>query len=152
MTRIRVTVVGNVGTDVTHNITERGGPHAKFTLASTHRYFDRKREAWANGDTSWFTVHCWRDLADHVASSVAKGDPVIVTGVLQVRNWETDNGTGKTVLIDAETVGHDLTRGVSVFQRRARGTWSAPTRDGEPARPAVQSAPGAEPPAVEGAA
>jgi single-strand DNA-binding protein len=122
---IEVTVVGNVASDVSHKETEGGPPVAWFRLASSTRYYDRRREQWADGDTSWFTVYCRRELADHVASSVAKGEPVVVTGRVRIREWERDGRKGTTVGIEARTVGHDLCRGTSAFQRRSRGPAAA---------------------------
>jgi single-strand DNA-binding protein len=35
---------------------------------------------------------CWRDLAENVALSLSKGMRVVVTGRLEQRSWETEEG------------------------------------------------------------
>lgn len=128
MNDIEITVVGNVASEITHRPSGDAGPaSAWFRLASSTRFFDRRQDRWTDGDTSWFTVYCRRDLADHVMSSLTKGEPVIVTGRVRIRDWERDGRKGTTVGIEARTVGHDLSRGTAAFQRQARGA-SAPAR------------------------
>ncbi len=128
MNDVIVTVTGNVCHDVRHVVTEQGTHIASFRLASTPRRFDRHEGRWVDGETNYLTVTCWRHLAENVASSLGKGDPVIVVGRLQVRNWERDGMRGRSVEIDATAVGHDLTRGTSAFRRVNR--FLARDRDG----------------------
>ena len=40
----------------------------------------RTKSGWADGNTTWIEVSCFRLLAEHVAASVRKGDPVVVVG------------------------------------------------------------------------
>ena len=47
---------------------------------------------WADVDTLFVTVVCWRQLAENVAASCAKGDPVMVSGRLRIRQWSADDG------------------------------------------------------------
>ncbi len=117
MNDITVTVIGTVGTDVRYTPGEKGA-RVNFRLASTARYFNRSTDSWTDGPTTWLDVVCWRRLADHVESSIAKGDPVIVCGRLRVRQWENERGNGQSVEITATTVGHDLNRGTSAFSRQ----------------------------------
>jgi single-strand DNA-binding protein len=113
-----VTVMGNVASRPRSALTKSGHPVTSFRLASTPRRFDRARGVWADGPTSWFTVTCWRSLAEHVASSVGVGDPVVVHGRMQVKDYTRGDGTGGTsVELDASSVGHDLTRGTSMFKK-----------------------------------
>ena len=117
---IDVTVVGNVISDVRHLVTPSGVPVASFRVASTSRRFDRDRGRWVDGDVTFFTVNCWRGLANNVAVSVSKGDPVMVIGRLRTRDWERGERRGTSVEIEAASVGHDLGRGVSTFDRARR--------------------------------
>lgn len=115
-----VTFQGWVGTDVTRKETPRDGTVANFRVGSTPRY--RKRNGdWVDGRTSWFSVSCWRTLADHVAESVKKGDPVVVHGKLRADVWEREDGQSSvTYVVEAQYVGHDLNRGTSAFLRSVR--------------------------------
>ena len=117
---IEVTVVGNVVTDVRHVVTNRGIPVASFRLASTSRRFDRESGRWVDGDVTFFTINCWRQLADNVGASLTKGQPVVVIGRLRTRDWERGDKRGTSVEIDALAVGHDLCRGISQFERVRR--------------------------------
>ncbi|MEY9968628.1 single-strand DNA-binding protein [Streptacidiphilus sp. MAP12-16] len=118
-----VTLVGHVVSEVKYATTVGGVPVASFRLAATDRRFDRQRQIWVDGDTSFFTVWSWRWLAENVLSSVGRGDPLLVTGRMRVREW--DNGEGRAVGVAAEieatAIGHDLSRGTSAFRRAVRG-------------------------------
>ena len=54
---------------------------------------------------------------------------MVVGGRLRVRDWERDGRKGTTVVIDARTVGHDLSRGTAAFKRHIRGTPATPVTD-----------------------
>ncbi|MEV0193814.1 single-stranded DNA-binding protein [Kitasatospora purpeofusca] len=115
MNGTQVTVIGNVATEVTYALTPGGVPVANFRLASTERRFDRAREVWVDGETQWLTVTAWRSLAGHLIDSLAKGDPVVVSGRLRVREWAEGESKRSRVEIDARSVGHDLSRGTARF-------------------------------------
>ncbi|GAA3175802.1 MULTISPECIES: single-stranded DNA-binding protein [Streptomyces] len=116
-----VTLVGNAATAVEHRTTPTGVPVVRFRLAATPRRWDRARERWTDGDTSFFTVKAWRALADHVAASVTVGEPLLVQGRLRVREGEqpADRGGQRWIAAEVEAVaiGHDLTRGTAAFRR-----------------------------------
>lgn len=112
-----ITATGIVGTIPRHIHTPEGLAIASFRLASTQRRYDRAAAAWADGETNWYTVSAYRQLADNLAESLAKGDRVIVTGRLKVRQWQAGEKTGLAVEIDAEAVGHDLLWGRTSFTK-----------------------------------
>ncbi|GLW69556.1 hypothetical protein Kpho02_18550 [Kitasatospora phosalacinea] len=112
-----VTMVGNAASGVTYRETPGGVSVANFRLAARERRYDRERGDWADGETTWVTVVAWRRLAVNVVSSVNKGDPLLVSGRLRVREWEQDGNRRVEVEIDARAVGHDLARGTSAFRR-----------------------------------
>ena len=110
-----VTIVGNVATEPQLKIVGGDIPRCSFRLACSTRR--RDGDEWVDGPTSWYTVTAWRWLAENVSLSVFRGDPVVVTGRLQVREWSTDERSGTSVEIDAATIGHDMQRGKSRFTR-----------------------------------
>lgn len=136
----QVTVIGNVATEVTYALTPGGVPVANFRLASTERRFDRAREAWVDGETQWLTVTAWRSLAGHLVDSLAKGDPVVVSGRLRVREWAEGEAKRSRVEIDARSVGHDLSRGTARFSWAPGGRGGAPEEAGGGAGPAFGEA------------
>ena len=113
----QITVAGLVATTPRHLVTQDGLPITSYRLASSHRKFDRATNKWVDGETNWFTVTAFRQLAINAAGSVSKGDRVVVTGKLRVRDWDNGERAGTSVEIEAEGMGHDLTWGSSVFTR-----------------------------------
>jgi single-strand DNA-binding protein len=112
-----VTVTGLVATPPRHVVTAEGLPITTFRLASTQRRFDRKESKWVDSDTNWFTVTAFRHLAQNIAGSIAKGQRVVVTGRLRIRDWTNGETHGRSVEIDAEALGHDLSWGTATFVR-----------------------------------
>ena len=110
-----VTLHGWVGGDV---VLRKANGYSVLDLrvASTARF--KRRGDWVEGDTTWYTVTVWRQLAENILRSVHSGDPVIVHGRLRTENFTRTNGDpGSKLVIDAALVGHDLSRGVTRFTR-----------------------------------
>ena len=140
MNEIYLTVTGNVASRPRAALTNGGHSVTSFRLASTPRRYDKARNEWKDGPTAWFSVTCWRSLADHAASSLNLGDPVVVHGRLNVREYTRGDGTAGTSLdVDAQAVGHDLTRGTSAFRRRSSQSAHAAEQDARAAQPAERS-------------
>ncbi len=112
-----ITLTGLVATSPRHIVTSEGLTITSFRLASNQRRFDRTQNAWVDGDTNWYTITAFRQLGTHVATSVEKGQRVIVTGRVRIRDWESGEKSGTTIEIDAESIGHDLTWGRATFTR-----------------------------------
>jgi single-strand DNA-binding protein len=112
-----ITVSGLVATTPRHLVTQDGLPITSFRLASSQRRFDRSQNRWVDGETNWYTVTAFRQLAINAAGSVSKGDRILVGGKLRVRDWDNGERAGTSVEIEAESLGHDLTWGSSVFTR-----------------------------------
>ncbi len=118
--RSTVTLFGNVVSDVVLRSTS-GGAVAGFRMAVTESWWDKRAERWAER-VAYLQVSAWRQLGEHVADSLAKGQPVIVVGKLRQREYDDRDGVHRSVIeIDADAVGHDLTRGRASFVRRPRG-------------------------------
>ena len=117
-----ITLTGLVATTPRHLTTSEGLAITSFRLASSQRRFDRAANRWVDGDTNWYTVSSFRALAENAAISVSKGDRVIVTGKLRIRDWENTDRSGTTVEIEAEALGHDLTWGIASYTRNSSST------------------------------
>lgn len=127
-----VTVVGWVGSDLrSYHLDGLGGvPYAQFRLASTRRVVDRENGGFRDGPTLWFTVKAWRTTATNLAASLRKGDPVVVVGRLAQSEWVAQDGAPRSELVlEALSVGHDLTFGTAQFRRSLGG---GRRRDDEP--------------------
>lgn len=117
-----VTITGNIGNDPTYNTTRAGDAVVNFRVGSSSGYWNRSTGAWVDDGTSWFAVSAFRNLAEHAKGSLHRGDPVIVTGALKVKEWENDGRRGTSADIVADAIGHDLSQGTSAFVRRPKAT------------------------------
>jgi single-strand DNA-binding protein len=91
MADTHVTITGNLTDDPELKFTPNGAAVANFRVAVTARV--RDGETWRDGDTSYFRVNCWRQLAEHVTDSLSKGDRAVILGRLRSRSWETPKVT-----------------------------------------------------------
>ncbi|WP_339619962.1 single-stranded DNA-binding protein [uncultured Salinibacterium sp.] len=112
-----ITVSGLVATTPRHIVTSEGLPITSFRLASTQRRFDRSNQRWVDGETNWYTVTAFRQLAINSATSIGKGDRVVLAGRLRIREWENADRSGTNIEIEADSLGHDLMWGTAQFSR-----------------------------------
>jgi single-strand DNA-binding protein len=120
MTEINVSLNGNVVSEPVMIPTKSGVAMCSLRVAVNSRKFDKATQIWLDGDTTYFSVISWRNLAENVEASLKKGDPVVVVGKLRVREWTKDEKSGTSVEIEASSIGHDLSRGKSEFTRVSR--------------------------------
>jgi single-strand DNA-binding protein len=119
MADTHVTITGNLTDDPELRYTPNGTEVANFRLAVTARVKDG--DSWRDGDTSFFRVNVWRQLAEHVTESLSKGDRAVVIGRLKSRSWETPEGDKRSgVEIEADEVAPSLRWAVAKPQRAAR--------------------------------
>jgi len=116
-----LTLTGLVATTPRHIVTTEGLAITSFRLASQQRKYDRSNNSWADGETNWYTVTAFRDLAVNASQSLNKGDRIVTSGRVKVRDWTTDDRTGTSVEVEAEALGHDLFWGTSQYKKVARG-------------------------------
>jgi single-strand DNA-binding protein len=139
MTETVIHVVGNIGTDIDHRELPNGNHRSRFRLAATPRHYDRAQHTYVDGITNWLSVQCWRSLALNVARSLHRGDQVVVVGKLRTHEWVKDGVRSSRFVLEATAVGHDLSRGVSIFTKLAPPRESFPD-DSEPVMQAAQGA------------
>ena len=112
-----ITLTGIVGSDPRHHVTNQGLAITSFRFASRHRYFDRVKGAWEDGETNWYTVSAFRQLAVNTSLSVRKGERLVVRGRLRQREWNNGTKSGTSVEIEADSIGHDLSWCVTTYGR-----------------------------------
>ena len=121
----QLVLVGNLTDAPELRFTPQGTAVAGFRLAVTPRL--RDGDGWRDGETSFFRVNVWRDLAEHVAESLSKGDRVLVVGRLKLRSWETPEGEKRSVTeLEADEVGASL-KFATAKPQRARAAAEATT-------------------------
>lgn len=133
MNGIPINLQGNVVRDPELRVTPRGDHVVNLTVACNPSHYDKVSGRWVDDPPSFFHVSCWHALADNVHTSVGKGDPVLVSGVLKQRKHVRADGSSVTYTdVEARVIGHDLSRGVAQFERRRRESAQAAVRTPEP--------------------
>jgi single-strand DNA-binding protein len=103
-----VTVVGNATRDPALRFTNSGQAVATFGLAVNRRWQNRQTQEWEES-VSFFDITCWAQLAENVAVSGQTGSRVLVTGRLDQRSWETQDGEKRSKIeVIADEVGPSL--------------------------------------------
>lgn len=112
-----ISVTGVIATEPRSITTSEGLAICSFRVASPQRHFNKTNNEWVEGETNWFTVSAFRQLAEHATASLHKGERIVVRGRLKLRQWERDEKSGVSVEIEADALGHDLRWGRSEFSR-----------------------------------
>lgn len=115
-TRIPVSIHGNLVADPELTYGESGIAHAKLRVAVNQR-FQAADGTWRDGIPVFHNVSAFRVLAENVARSMRKGDPVTVTGDLEFRSYEKDGAQHEARRIVAEVIGPDLRFGTTSYER-----------------------------------
>tara|TARA_R110000824_G_C14747399_1_gene628155 strand:+ start:137 stop:541 length:405 start_codon:yes stop_codon:yes gene_type:complete len=127
-----VTISGNLTRDPELRYTASGIAVTEFGVA----WNSKDKEG--NESVSFFDVTCWRDLAEHVAESLGKGNRVIVFGRLDQNTWETKDGDKRSkVRVMADDVAPSLRWATANVEKassgRGTGAMGAPVPpEGEP--------------------
>ena len=124
----QVILVGNLTDDPELRFTPNGAAVANFRLAVTPRV--REGDSWKDGETSFFRINVWRQMAENVAESMTKGSRAVVVGRLRTRSWETPEGEKRSKIeIEAEEVAPSLKWATAKVERQGRGAgqsdWSS---------------------------
>jgi single-strand DNA-binding protein len=131
-----MTIVGNVVDTPRMRLTKSGHAVTNLRVASTSRRFDREHQRWIDNATLFVNVTCWRAMAENVALSVHKGQPVVVCGRYYSREYEINETVRVSYELEANAIGHDLSRGSSEFRKTIRPSTAATVEvddDGIPA-------------------
>jgi single-strand DNA-binding protein len=126
-----VTVVGNITRDPELRYTTGGRAVTSFGLAVNRRY--QVNNEWQE-QTSFFDVVAWAQLGENAASSLNKGARVIVSGRLEQRSWETQDGEKRSKIeIVADEIGPSLRWATAQVARTDRTGGQGGDRAGAPA-------------------
>ena len=85
------TIIGYVGKAPTVKNMPGGNMKARFSVATTRKWQDKKTSEWEER-TEWHTVEAWGYLAERVERDLKKGSPVYVQGSTETQRW-TDTAT-----------------------------------------------------------
>lgn len=118
-----ITIIGNLTADPELRFTNSGVPVASFTVASTPSYFDKQAGEFKDGDPLFMRCSVWREQAENVSESLAKGSRVVVSGRLKPVEWQ-DKKTGEKrtgIELVADEVAASLKYHTAQLTKRARG-------------------------------
>jgi len=125
-------LTGNLTRDPEIRYTREGQATTGFGLAVNRRWQDRESREWEES-TSFFDVVCWRELAENAALSLTKGMRVVVTGRLEQRTWETEEGERRSkVEIVADDLGASLRFATVEAHRNERAVGADPDPAADP--------------------
>ncbi|NMM97346.1 single-stranded DNA-binding protein [Bifidobacterium olomucense] len=115
-----VTVTGFVASDLV-----KGGKGdftvLTFRMGSTRSRLNPNTRQWEEFGTAWLTVKAFRSLANNALQSIRRGDRIIVVGVLNTEQWNTEQGELRSrTILEATNIGHDLTFGTTNLTKTQR--------------------------------
>lgn len=99
-----VTIIGNLTRDPELRFTPSGQATASFGVAVNRSWQNRQTQEWQE-QTSFFDVVCWAALAENAAQSLTRGTRVVVSGRLEQRSWENQEGEKRSKI---EIVADDV--------------------------------------------
>ena len=113
-----ITLVGNLTKDPELRFTGGGRAVASFGLAVSRRY--QVNNEWQE-QTSFFNVVAWGTLGENAAASLQKGNRIVVTGRLEQRSYETQDGDKRSVVeVVADELGPSLRWARAEIERTQR--------------------------------
>lgn len=140
-----ITLIGNLTADPELRFTPSGKAVADFTVANTPRKFDKQRGEYVEGESMFLRCSAWKQLAENVAGTLAKGSRVIVQGKLKARSFEDKDGNRRTVFeVDVFEVGPSLRFATANVQRNQpqqaqQSQWTQPQQQAQqPQQPTQQ--------------
>lgn len=94
-------LIGNLTKDVELRTTQNGIANCAFTLAVNRRFKNAQGET----ETDFFNIVAWRQLAELCAKYLSKGRKCAVTGSIQNRSYQAQDGAKRYITeIIAENV------------------------------------------------
>jgi single-strand DNA-binding protein len=119
-----ITVVGNVTRDPELKFLNSGQAALKLSIAVNRRWQNRQTQEWEER-VSYFEIVGYGAMAENAANSLVKGSRVIVSGRLEQRTWETENGDKRSIVeINADEIGPSLKWATAVVTRTPRAEGS----------------------------
>lgn len=130
----RVTLIGNLGQDPEIRSAQNGDRVASFSIATSESWND-KRTGDRQERTEWHRVVVWNEaLVGVIEKYVAKGDKVMVEGMLKTRKWVDQQGNERYTtevvlgLFNAQLILLGSPQGGSNADRPAAGGRRTPAR------------------------
>lgn len=115
-------LIGNLTADPELKQTQGGESVCSFTIGVSRKFAK-------NGECDFINVVTWRKNAEFVCQWFKKGNPILVCGQLQTRNWTDNTGAKRYV---TEVVADEVSFVASAPQQSTAPTQPAPQSSGVP--------------------
>jgi single-strand DNA-binding protein len=115
-----ITLVGNLTREPELRFTNAGQAQARMGIAVNRRWQNRQTGTWEER-TSFFNVVAWGELAENVAHSLPKGCRVVITGRLEQREYQPEEGEKRSVIeVIADEVAPSLRWATATVEKTER--------------------------------
>jgi len=112
-----VTLTGTLGRDPELRFTASGKAVVTLSVV-TSKSIKNDDGSWENQEETWWRVSAWEKLAENVAATLLKGDPVVVVGRSFMEKYEDKEGNERQSLkVNAYNIGLDLKRRTAQVER-----------------------------------
>jgi len=108
------TFSGNLGKDAKLEATQGGTPIARFSVAVTSGYGDKKK-------TTWVSCGLFGKRAESLAPYLLKGQQVVVSGEASLNEWEKDGQNHAQLSVNVNDVTLVGGKPQQAAQRQAEG-------------------------------
>lgn len=115
--------IAKLWADVELRYTPQGKALAAVPLVFNKRKLDKSTNEWVDAGTMFVRGTAWEQLGENCAESLSKGDEVLVSGELSVREYDRKDGSGKgqSTELNIWAIGPSLARATAKVNRVARG-------------------------------
>lgn len=116
-----VTLTGTLGRDPELRFTAKGKAVVTLSVVTSKSVLDESTNKWVNEEETWWRVTAWDKLAENIAETLLKGDPVIVVGRAFMDSYDGKDGEKRQSLaVNAYTVALELKRRSAAVNRVKR--------------------------------
>jgi single-strand DNA-binding protein len=117
-----VTIEGTLTADPTLNFTGSGAAVSNVNIACNTRRKNQQTDQWEDGDPTFVRGTVWKDLAENVAESLAKGDRVLAHGVWEQKDFTDKEGQKRTAYeLKIEAIGPSLRWATAKVTKASKG-------------------------------
>lgn len=89
----KAVLIGRITKEPEIKYTQSGTAVVSFTLAVDRDFKDEQ----GNYITDFINCVAWRNQAEFIANYIKKGYLIVISGALQTRSWQTQNGENRSV-------------------------------------------------------
>lgn len=142
----RIEVIGNLTRDPELRFTPTNQAVASFAIATNRRYRDQAGN-WVDSPPEYHEIVVWGQLAERCNQVLHKGERIYVSGRLQTRSWEAQDGSKKyktevvaDSIIGPDQVNKNMGGGDASYGSHEEGSAPAPKAAPAPAKKAAAPA------------